>query len=366
MTRRLLALMLLLAPTLAAQDPAALAPGADVKDWSAHFDAGVRVIRTQPTRALASFEMASRLDPSRAEPLLGRYVAFWLSQPHEDFVAWREGNEFQVKRREVRVADSLYGIALDRNPFVHRGLEVILFDRLPGRFLRDRDTRAWLAYSTGDFAEAIKLNTQAIARAPERALAQRYDRALSRVMVQDLTGARDDIVAIIEELRRREAAASELTYYQSKHALLFMVGLIEAQRRDFAAARAAFGEAVLENAGFAYAQAGIANVSRVERKPRDAVTEFALAIELAPDDAVLRWQYAQALFDAGRYDQAVAEATRAAEREPLWAAPHLVIGRSRERQGRTTQSRAAYQEYIQRATDADPSARQLRQRLGGG
>jgi Tfp pilus assembly protein PilF len=141
------------------------------------------------------------------------------------------------------------------------------------------------------------------------------------------------------------------------------LGLLQVQRGDLPAARASFAEALLENAGFAYAQAALANVSRMERKPRDAVTEFALALELAPDDAVLRWQHSQALSDARRYDAAVAEATLAAEREPLWAAPHLVIGRVRERQGRTTQMTAAYSAYVARAPEADPTARSLRQRI---
>lgn len=362
-----LAAWLALPLSLSAQavEGAPLAPGADPRDWEAHFDAGVAVIRRQPAASLVSFETASRLDPTRAEPLFARFVAFWMANSMEDFLAWRQGNEIQRRRPDARAADSLYALAVQRNPFVHRGLEILLFDRIPGRFLKDRDTRAWVAYSTGDFAEAVKLHTRTIERAPQDALWQRYDRALSLVMAADFAGAQADIEAILAELRRREATADELSYYQSKHALLHMVGLLQVQRRDLAAARAAFGEALVENAGFAYAQAALANVSRMERKPRDAVTEFALAIELAPDDAVLRWQHAQALFDANRYDAAVAEATVAAEREPLWAAPYLVIGRARERQRRTEQMTAAYAAYVARAPESDPTARSLRTRISG-
>jgi len=344
---------------------APLAPGADVRDWEAHFDAGVAVMRRQPALALVSFETASRLDPTRAEPLFARFVAFWMSNSIEDFVAWRQWNEVQRRRPDARAADSLYALALQRNPFMHRGLEILLFDRVPGRFLKDRDTRAWVAYSTGNFAEAVKLHTRTIERAPQDALWQRYDRALSLVMANDLAGAQADIEAIIAELRRQEDTAESLSYYQSKHALLHMLGLLQVQRRDLPAARAAFGDALVENAGFAYAQAALANVSRMERNHRVAVDEFALALELAPHDAVIRWQYAQALFDAGRYDAAVAEATIAAEREPLWAAPYLVIGRSRERQRRTEPMTAAYAAYVARAPDADPTARALRQRISG-
>jgi tetratricopeptide (TPR) repeat protein len=348
-----------------APEGAPLAQGADARSWEAHFDAGVAVMRRQPTVALASFELASRLDPTRAEPLFARFVAFWMANSIEDFIAWRQGNEIQRRRPEVRAADSLFALALQRNPFVHRGLEILLYDRMPGRFRRDRDTRAWVAYSTGNFADAVKLHTQTIERNPQDAIWQRYDRALSLVMANNLQGAQSDIEAILDELRRQEASAEDLSYYRSKHALLHMLGLLQVQRGDLATARATFGEALLENAGFAYAQAALANVSRMERKPRDAVTEFSLALELAPDDAVLRWQHAQALFDAGRYDASVAEATLAAEREPLWAAPYLVIGRARERQRRTEQMTAAYAAYVARAPETDPTARSLRQRVSG-
>jgi len=376
MARRVVTLPLVgvaLASLIAARTPAyaqelqgaPLARDADARSWEAHFDAGVAVIRKQPDLALVSFEIASRLDPTRAEPLFARFVAFWMTNSIEDFIAWRQGNEIQRRRPEVRAADSLFALSLQRNPFVHRGLEILLYDRMPGRFRVDRDTRAWVAYSTGNFVEAVKLHTQTIDRNPKEGLWQRYDRALSLVMANNLQGAQSDIEAIIEELRRQEASAEELSYYRSKHALLHMLGLLQVQRGDLATARATFGDALVENAGFAYAQAAMANVSRMERKHRDAVTEFSLALELAPDDAVLRWQHAQALFDAGRYDASVAEATIATEREPLWAAPYLVIGRARERQRRTEPMTAAYAAYIARAPESDPTARSLRQRVSG-
>lgn len=341
----------------------ALPAGSDPNDWEAYYDVGVQLMRKHGPSALAAFERASRLEPSRAEPLHARFVAFWMSQSIEDFIAWRSGDRRLRSRPDVRAADSLYTLALQLNPFVHRGLEVLLFDRIPGRFLTDRDTRAWLAYSTGDFAEAVKLQTRSIERRSAEGTWYRYDRALSRVMLRDLAGARADLEAVLDTLRAQEATAEELVYYRSKHALLHMIGLIRLQQGDLDAARAAFGEALLENAGFAYAQAALANVTRAQRRPRDAVAELEAALLLAPDDLVIRWWYAQTLADAGRYDAAVAEARQLAEREQLWAAPHYVIGRARERQGRQAEAREAYATYLRLAPAKDPLARNLRQRF---
>lgn len=364
LTRVLAAVALVVSHVLpaAAQQPQ-LPEGADPNDWEAYYDLGVHLMRKHGPSALAAFEAASRLEPSRAEPLHARFVAFWMSQSIEDFIAWRQGDKRLQERRDVRAADSLYSLALQRNPFIHRGLEVLLFDRIPGRFHTDRDTRAWLAYSTGDFAEAVKLQTRTIERKPEEATWFRYDRALSRVMLNDLAGAREDLEVVLATLRAQEAAAEELTYYRSKHALLHMIGLIRVQQGDLDGARANFGDALVENAGFAYAQAALANVTRAERKPREALAELEAALLLAPDDAIIQWWYAQTLADAGRYDAAVAQARKVADREPAWPAPHYVIGRARERQGRQTEARAAYAMYVRLASAKDPLARQLRQRF---
>jgi predicted Zn-dependent protease len=94
----------------------------------------------------------------------------------------------------------------------------------------------------------------------------------------------------------------------------------------------------------------------------ETLNAFAAAVELAPCDAVMRTQYAQMLLDANRYESAVEEASRATELEPLWAAPHYVIGRARERQGRAEEAQLAYGAYVRLSPAADPQARALRQR----
>jgi len=355
--------LFVLAMPLSAQQLPQLGPNRDANDWEAWFDAGAEVIRTRPAQALAAFEHASRLDPSRAEPIFARYVAFWLTEPYENWIAWSEGNEQQWRRREVLVADSLYSLSLQRNPFVHRGLEIVLVDRLPGSWGRRVETRAWIAYSAGRFEESVRLYTQYVDRDPEGTLWARWRLAGSRVGAGDLAGATGDIEFMIATLAKDENRARELRFYRSKEMLHYMVGLLKMQQRDLGAARTAFGEAIVENAGFALGHASLGLIERAERKLPEAVTLYAQAVEIAPNDGVLRTQYAQILLDAGRYDPAVAEARRAIELEPLWAAPHYIVGRARERQGRQAESQAAYSEYVRRATLADPQARTLRQRM---
>src|SRR5574341_2008913 len=59
-----------------------LRSGADTNDWEVYFDRGVEGLRGRSARhAEPALYWASRLDPTRAEPLFARWVAFWLRDP---------------------------------------------------------------------------------------------------------------------------------------------------------------------------------------------------------------------------------------------------------------------------------------------
>jgi hypothetical protein len=53
--------------------------GADANDWEAYFDLGERHFWYRPAQAAAAFYWASRLDPTRAEPLFARWAAFYAA-----------------------------------------------------------------------------------------------------------------------------------------------------------------------------------------------------------------------------------------------------------------------------------------------
>lgn len=358
----LLCCVLVCAPALGAQGALALPAGADPNDWEAYFDVGAAALRAAPMDAAVMFVEAGRRDPSRAEPLIARYVAFWLSRTVRDFGDYRSGDEKVYQDPAVRSADSLYLLALVRNPFVHRGLEALLYDR-GQRLLSTADTRGWVAYSAGDFREAVAVYTRAIDRDSVRTLWQRRERALSKVGYGDFAGAVRDLNFLLAALRQQDEADAEGGYYASKHGLLHMIGLLHAQRRQFAAARDAFSEALVENAGFAYAHAGLGLVARAERNARAAADAYAQALLLAPQDPVLRQSYATSLLDAGNAEEAIAEARAALQAEPLWAAPYFTLARALERRGAQAEAQAAYAAFVERATRNDPNLAAARAKL---
>ncbi len=339
-----------------------LAVGSDPKYWEPYFDVGERVFKQTPVAAEAAFYWASRLDPTRAEPLFARYAAFFAHTRQEEVRGYFRAEEEVLRRPEILRADSLRVLALMRNPFVHRGLEILIFDRLPGAFTDDRDTRAWIAYSNGEFRKAIDLHSRTIERDGRNARWRRFDRALAHVALGDNRSALADLTALLADLRAADETGT-VTFYTSKHFLLYMIGMLHTSMRDFAAARTAFQESLLEDAAFAYGNAGLGALSRLQRNNAQAADEYALAIELAPTDAVLRFRRVEVLFDLQRFLEAERELLRVIAEEPYWPAPHHLLGRIRERQGKEAEAFEAWAKFVAMAPANDAQAKAIKIRL---
>ncbi len=337
-------------------------PG-DLKSWESYFDYGVKVLREAPLEAEIAFDWASRLDPTRAEPLFAKYAATFLRLPHPLTIRYLSGEAETLRDTSVQSADSARAMALLRNPFVHRGLEAVMYDRLPGNFSDSRDTRAWLAYSTGDFARALSLYTRSIDRAGARARWERYDRALVYAAMGDRRRTLEDLRMLLELVRADEEKAT-VTFYRSKHFLLHMIGNLELAGRNLPGARTAFQEALLEDASFAYGHVGLAHVARAEQKHADAAESLTSALDLAPNDGTV-WNFlAMTRFSQSQYEAAATAAARAAALLPLWPSPVYIMAQARERQGRQTEARELYTKFVAMAPANDAQARAVRQRLG--
>src|SRR6266496_420199 len=166
----------------ALQNPAAsrrpsLPAAADTNAWEAYFDWGVERLRTDPRKAELAFYWASRLDPSRAEPPYGRWVAYWMRFPgwFEEYV---EERPRVLESPNVMQVVSLYERALFRNPLMPRTLTVLLYDQLPGRWGTDRYTSALLAYGARRFDAAAEGLGKLVRDDPVKHYRVRYDLAL--------------------------------------------------------------------------------------------------------------------------------------------------------------------------------------------
>ncbi len=362
-----------LAPCVgAAQKPPPLLPAersrrpslpdaADTNDWEAYFDWGVSRLRTDPRNAERAFYWASRLDPSRAEPLYARWVAYWMRFPgwFEEYV---EERPRVLESPNVIQVDSLYERALFRNPLMPRTLTVLLYDQLPGRWGTDRYTTAALAYGAGWFDAAAEGFGKLVREDPVKHYRVRYDLALCFTALQRYDSATAELTALIDEMRRRDE--QHLAYwYQSKELLEYSVALLQLARAAPTAGRAALQRALVENLAFYPAHATLGDLALGQGDRTNAWREYGQAVELAATDGVIRYRFGAALARAGRNDEAELQLRKAEELEPLFAPPYFTLGTVLEARGDPAQALEQYRDYVQRAPHSAPERARAEQRL---
>ncbi|HEX8242535.1 MAG TPA: tetratricopeptide repeat protein [Longimicrobium sp.] len=363
-TIALLVAALLAGSSAAAQIPdrPALPVGADPNDWNAYFDRGVRLLGEDSRAADEMFRWASRLDPSRAEPLYGRWVAFHMLDARR-FADYVNDDERVRRDRGVLAADSLYMAALVRNPFVHRGLAALAYQQLPGEWAGDAFTQAFLEYARGNLDAAARRLAQVVQRSP-RNFRARYALALSLVHLRRYDEARVELDSVLAVLRRREER-NVVRVYESKEMLMYSLGLLHLVQNRHEQAREAFAQAVLEDASQWYAHRGLALALAAGGRPDEALPEYRTAIELAGDDPVLLSEYGKALAAAGQYAAAVEQLSRLVRITPEWADAWLALGNAEVRAGRNADAVEAFTAYLARAPRSDAAgAERVRTLLG--
>jgi tetratricopeptide (TPR) repeat protein len=325
-----------------------LAQSADTNDWTVYFDYGAAILRRQPNRADSAFYWASRLDPSRAEPLFARWVAFWLKdlRRFQDFL---EESPRVLHSAVVLQADSFYLRALERNPFVPQNLRILPYDELPGRWREDLNTQAWLAYAEGNYQRAVDRFARLLALNPDKHVYTHFHRALAFVPLRLYDSAGAEMSALITTLRRQDTTGTTSAVYESKELVEYGIGLLAMVRRDNAGARAAFERALQENLAFVPAHAMLGDLALARRDAVAAASEYAQAVDLAPTDGWMRHRYGTALLNIGRPADAVAQFLRAIELEPSYADPYLGLGRALETVGDGSGAVRALDEYVRRA-----------------
>ena len=336
-----------LAAPLSAQAPPDLPGNADPNDWESYFDMGDRLFQRNPRQAMAAFEWASRLDPTRAEPLLGRWATFFALD-QGTWMAYLERDQEILDRPQVIRNDSLWQRAYVRNPFAHRGLESALYAMLGRRLMWDDAAAAFVNYGQGDFRDAVQQFGRIIRGNPERTLALRHYRALSWVGAGQVDSAMVEIQSLLTALRRRDQQRVAY-FYESKATWEYALGLLHETSGDGAGAREAFQRSLEEDLAWYPARIGLARLAVAERNAAEAVDHLAQAAEIAPWDAVVRYEHGNALYAAGRMDEAAAEYRTAMDLEPFWADVPLRLGLAYDNLGQPQRALAMYRLYLERA-----------------
>jgi len=348
---------------LSAQDPRRpkLDAKADTNDWESYYDYGVRTLQQSPPHSYAAFSWAARLAPWSADPLYAQWVAFHM----RDIPRFRKYLEDDLKTRnapDVRRADSLLAVAYLRNPFVHRALEMALFDALPGSWGGDTFTRAWIAYANQKLDRATELFGRAIDDKPDRYYRYRHIRAVLFVAAKQYDSALTQMTALLDKARQIDE--KELVRaYESKAFYEYAIARLEMARGNRAGAQEALERALVEDLTYGPAHLWLGALAETRSDTAKAFASYAQAVDLAPEDAVYHYQYGVALLKAARAKEAVEQFDRAIALEPYYADSYVFKASAHELLGQTDLARFAYHGYLARAARNAPNRSLATRRL---
>ena len=340
-----------------------LAPGVDTNDARAYYARGDALLhygRWLDSADLA-FYWAARLDPAWAEPLYAR-AAVIVRAFKRDVILRRWRGMVQLAPRQRQLVDSLTRLALARDPFISTRFDLIMG---PGPGIRpheDDPVRLGLDYyDWQQFSAAIEWLGKAIALHPGD-VALRVYRAHAFYYLQRYDSTVADLQVALDTLRRRETSRL-VPIYLSKEMFEYAIGMAEVQRQDYAAGRAAFARALVENLSFYMAHARLAGGAFGQHDTTTALAELDLAVQLAPRDPTLRFYDGYALLGVRRYDDADAQLATAIELDPEYAAPYFERARLEEARGRPGAAAPWYQAFLVRAAATAPDRGAARRRL---
>jgi predicted Zn-dependent protease len=368
-----------------------LAAGADTNDARAYYDRGVYLLRREPWAAAAAFYWASRLEPGWPEAYYAQRVAGLLAQEHL-LIGYLEGSRSVVRSPQTRQLDSLEYRAQRLNPFFLRDLDETLFagyliaiykqqrsrageraldptDEAEVRFLVDQylrsglnvGVRAALAASRRRFREALEYYRQMLPEYRHKAWI-RTERARIFYVVGAHDSALVELNEALSELRQLDTARITQVYV-SREMLEHAIGVIHQAAGDTAAARQAYGRALQENLAYASPHVLLAGLDLLGGDTTTALSEFEVAVQVAPAEAPLRVAYGLLLAQTGHREDAVVQLRRAAELEPYYATPYYLLGYVAELQGNREEALAGYRAFLARASARDRLHDMVAQRI---
>jgi Flp pilus assembly protein TadD len=368
-----------------------LEAGADTNDAQAYLAHGAATLQRDPEQAAAAFHWATRLDPALTDALYARRVAWLLARPRQ-LVDYLDNVGKAAESAEMRRVDSLYYRAMTANPLFYRRFDAVLFrayleesvmasarraygsraeeSRGEMNYMIDvwlkgagPATRAWQAYSDGRMDQAIRSYRDALKGARKEARAGLH---LEMARTFALTGNADSAVAhfqvALADLREKDAKKT-VRWYDSKALLEQSIAMVYEGAGQDSLAREAYGRALQEDLSYYPAHARLGMLALRQGDTTTAVSELDLAVQVKQDDAALRHVYAQALIAARNGAAAGTQLMTAIRLEPLYAAPHYLLGRLHESYEMAEDAARNYADFLARAAARDPLRADAQARL---
>jgi tetratricopeptide (TPR) repeat protein len=345
--------------------------GADANDARAYLELGHRILEDNPSGAYNAYYWAVRLNPASAEALYSLRNA-GLMRRTSQFQRYMEGSESVIFSRDMVANDSLFLRALQIDPFLHerhrKMMQYVYFRKAIGdgyntgqidAYLADlinrapASTRARLAVGNGNFPLAIDLYGEAI-RASRSPMYLHLERGAVYAMQGMNAFAIADYNTGLSELRRRDLQRDRVViFYSSKALHEHAVGLLQLRSGGVEDAKAAFGRAMTEDLSFYPSHISLSEIALAAKDTATALSEMALAAELAPSEAHVQHSYGALLVRLGKHADAVEPLNKAIALEPFWADPVFLLADAQEKTGASTEAAASFEKFLTLSVQRD-------------
>ncbi len=362
------------APSAAAQQPnpkrPKLATGVDTNDAQAYLDLGRRELENDAGVAMRAFYWSARLQPDLASAHYGRVVAQMLDD-HDLLAIHFDGGGNQQERESDKMVDSIYALSFGLDPFLQRvwdkTLLIAYYDlriHSDGSMQAKREIeeqistfgpswKAWLFYSAGRYREALDFYALASRREPKND-AYLARRAELHMRLLEPDSAFKYFAEAIKVAGAAERNKDRLVrFYKPKAVYEYMTGFVHEMRGNLAQAREAYGRALVEDLSLFVAHQRIGLLALGAGDTTTALSELRLATEVAPNNAVLRYQYAVVLTRAGRLPEAVPELRKVIETEPWYPDPYMLLARLYDSSDLKDDARTLYRDFLARSRRDD-------------
>lgn len=337
----------LAARPLPAQERPDLPPERDPNDWQSYYQEGIRLLRlSRGERAESYFAYAARLEPTAAEPLLARVAAWWNAHP-ERWNLWVNDDPLVRNDSGVRLAERGFERAYLVNPFVQ---PTVMWWASPGWANDPPDdpyARGLAWYFRGRWEASAKEFGKYLRRHPD-AWSGYYWRSLVYVQLQRWDSAGHDLQTLLDSLASFETAHT-LTGDLGAAELYYTLGLVRRLGGDRAGAKAALEQTFQRDLAFFMGHQHYGAILLEEGDTTGALREFALSVEVQPENEALRFNYGTVLLQAGRFDSAAAQLNAAIRLNPEYASPYFNGALALERAGRPADARPLYEAFVHRA-----------------
>jgi len=377
---RVLSLLLavtLVVPALAAQSrlgPVEKRPklqaGADTNDAGAYFAHASRVLEDKPEEAARAFYWAARLDPSSADALDGRRAAVLLRR-QPTLRLYMEGGRRARESKELRALDSLAMRATRLDPLYYRKYDHTLLMAYYRNMLRAANPtvstadidheirtylttgsaymRGWLAYGEGRFPAALE-HYEAAAAKSKYPGGIRLERARIMALQGMFPRAIAEFRVASELLSKSEQDKDEdIVFYNSRAMVEHSIGIVYSHLAQMDSARAALGRAITEDLSYFMGHVDLGKLALVAKDTATAISELALAADLASDEPYVHYLNGNILLAAGQHTDAIAAFRKAIALEPLHALSHFELALALDRSGDKPGALASYQKFLSMA-----------------